>query len=358
MGEKPNRTIFPPAGPFQGVDPSHPNTDNFPPRLWKSIQQFFIEVHPVVRVGRYGFAVFLKEQGPPEVREMPLGSITELVQLALHRQLLRYHKTQVSTILPDPDNPSAFIPDSSPDLRPESYSNHNHFNHNHIRVSGGSGGSDEVESLQLSPPGTPDDTSDSEEFVEDERARLVGVTFAWPYPGNSVLVTGSFFNWRNTIALHRRERDISSTTTTTTSTSPTTNHQNPPSSPNTLSTPNTPLLLPTSAPGGASASPLLSPQHSPYPSLPSPSYPTSPPSFRDFNNKDNFGEIGAMCEPEDVFSTVLYLPPGKYEYKVITSSYSSLLLFSCLLVVLTCEFSLSLTELGIMTLTNSLSPTK
>jgi hypothetical protein len=24
-----------------------------------------------------------------------------------------------------------------------------------------------------------------------------------------------------------------------------------------------------------------------------------------------------MCEPEDVFSTVLYLPPGKYEYKFI-----------------------------------------
>lgn len=93
-GEKPNRTIFPPQGPYEGVDPSHPS-DNFPARLWKTMQQFFIDVHPVVQVGRYGFAMFLKEKGPPEVREMPLGSITELVQLALHRQLLRYHKTQV-----------------------------------------------------------------------------------------------------------------------------------------------------------------------------------------------------------------------------------------------------------------------
>jgi len=71
-------------------------------------------------------------------------------------------------------------------------------------------------------------------YSEDERTRLTGVTFKWPYAGTSVLVTGSFFNWRNTIALHKREKE----------------------------------------------SPL------------------------------DGGEL-------DVFSTVLYLPPGKFEYKFV-----------------------------------------
>jgi hypothetical protein len=72
---------------------------------------------------------------------------------------------------------------------------------------------------------------------EDGRSRLVGVTFVWPYAGTAVLVTGSFFNWCNTIPLHRRNSDSSTPTTT--------------------------------------------------------------------------------IAPEDVFSTVLYLPPGKHLYKFI-----------------------------------------
>ena len=84
-GEKPNRTIYPPAGPFEGVDPSHPCSDKFSPSLWKNLQQFLASVHPVVRVGRYGFAVYLHDEGPMEIREMPLGTVTELVQLSLQK---------------------------------------------------------------------------------------------------------------------------------------------------------------------------------------------------------------------------------------------------------------------------------
>jgi len=66
---------------------------------------------------------------------------------------------------------------------------------------------------------------------EAERSRLVGVTFVWPYLGTIVLVTGTFFNWRNSISLRR--------------------------------------------------------------------------------------DCDSISPSEDVFSTVLYLPPGKYEYKFI-----------------------------------------
>lgn len=281
-GEKPNRTIFPPAGPFDGVDPSHPNADKFPPTIWRTLAQFFLSVHPVVRVGRYGFAVYLKEEGPPEVREMPLGSITELVQLALHKQLLKYHKTQVSTILPEENNNGD---GSSP--RQEGFN---------LAHGGGNlppgyyNGLPADELHLLSPPTTT--TSTTNEYIpsydpldgadetipgEDERARLVGVTFAWPYPGTSVLVTGSFFNWRNTIALHRRERDYSNSSSSSTSSS------NPPLTPTSSTTPS-----------------QISTQ-------------SVPPRENNFY----FGVTGALCEPEDVFSTVLYLPPGKYEYKFI-----------------------------------------
>jgi hypothetical protein len=61
---------------------------------------------------------------------------------------------------------------------------------------------------QGSPPsqGSPDEADDDVDdlpFIEDpKRSQFIGVTFVWPYVGNSVLITGSFFNWRNTIALH------------------------------------------------------------------------------------------------------------------------------------------------------------
>lgn len=90
-GEKPNRIIFPPQGSFGGADPNHPR-DNYPSVWWKTLHQFFMEVHPVAHTGRYGFAIYLKEKGPPEVRDMPLGTITEMVQMALDRQLLMYNK--------------------------------------------------------------------------------------------------------------------------------------------------------------------------------------------------------------------------------------------------------------------------
>jgi len=61
-GDKPSRYIYPPTGPFDGVDPSHPNPDKFSIGLWKSMQQFFLSVHPIVRVGRYGFAVFFERR--------------------------------------------------------------------------------------------------------------------------------------------------------------------------------------------------------------------------------------------------------------------------------------------------------
>lgn len=205
-GEKPNRTIYPPTGPFDGVDPSHPSSDKFSPALWKSLQSFLASVHPVVKVGRYGFAVFLKEEGPLEIREMPLGTITELVQLSLHRHLLKYHKTQVSS------------------MSPEDMHTHNSTSTEEFPTSPGPDGADE--GIDMDP-------------VEHDRTRLVGITFVWPYVGKSVLVTGSFFNWRNTIALHKYE------------------------------------------------------------------------------NEPGYGGNGAVKEAEEVFSTVLYLPPGKYEYKFV-----------------------------------------
>lgn len=223
-GEKPNRTIYPPSGPFDGVDPSHPCSDKFSPALWKSLQQFLASVHPVTRVGRYGFAVFLHEEGPVEVREMPLGTATELVQLSLHKHLLKYHKTQVSTMSPEDtiySNTTTSSPQDSfsfEDFRPPS-----------------------------PLPDGADDDSDDIQFSEGDRTRLVGVPFVWPYVGKSVLVTGSFFNWRNTIALHRYESE--------------------------------------------------------------PGYGVT------VNPSSNNG--GGLSETEDVFSTVLYLPPGKYEYKFV-----------------------------------------
>ena len=90
-GEKPNRTIFPPQSSFEGADPNHPR-DHYPHTWWKAMQQFFIDVHPVAHCGRYGFALYLKEKGPLEVRDMPLGVITEMVQMALDRQLLTYNR--------------------------------------------------------------------------------------------------------------------------------------------------------------------------------------------------------------------------------------------------------------------------
>ncbi len=270
-GEKPNRVIYPQSGPFEGVDPSHPNSDKFSNSLWKTLHQFLSNSHPIVRVGRYGFAVFLKEEGPPEVREMPLGSITELVQLALHRQLLRYHKTQVSTIPPE---------ELGTDLLSPRNDNFGFLNLNTGFYESG----DDLQLLSPSdqyPSYDPLDGADSMGIQEDDPSRMVPVSFIWPYPGTSVLVTGSFFSWRNTIALHKsRERDAYGGS----------NCANP-----LLPTPTQPLLpLPTNS-----------------------IQPLSPvPSFS--REKDNiyFGVNGAMVEAEDVFSTVLYLPPGKYEYKV------------------------------------------
>jgi len=214
-GDKPNRTIYPPTGPFDGVDPSHPCSDKFSPVLWKSLQQFLTSVHPVTRVGRYGFAVFLHEEGPMEVREMPLGTATELVQLSLHKHLLKYHKTQVSTMSPEDiaySTSNSTQQDYDSEFRPPS---------------------------PLSPDGADDDIEFTP-FIEDDRTRLVGVTFVWPYIGKSVLVTGSFFNWRNTIALHR------------------------------------------------------------------------------YGSEPEYSVNGVgLIEAEEVFSTVLYLPPGKYEYKFV-----------------------------------------
>jgi len=185
-GDKPNRTIYPPTGPFDGVDPSHPCSDKFSPQLWKSLQHFLTSVHPVTRVGRYGFAVFLHEEGPMEVREMPLGTATELVQLSLHKHLLKYHKTQVSTM-----SPEDIAYSTSTSTSQESYP---------------------YDEFRPPSPGSPNGADDSIDdilpFIDDpNRSQLVGVTFVWPYLGKSVLVTGSFFNWRNTIALHRYESE-------------------------------------------------------------------------------------------------------------------------------------------------------
>jgi hypothetical protein len=244
-GEKPNRTIFPPQGSFEGADPNHPR-DNYPYAWWKAVHQFLIDVHPTAQTGRYGFAVYLKEKGPPEVRDMPLGIITEVVQMALDRQLLVYNKKKslVSTV--------------------------------------GNLGVDQTQSTpQLPPPPTPprtdaDDTVDADDTHEAARSRLVGVTFMWPLrgthtPPHTVLVTGSFFNWRNTIALHRREHDQST-------------------SAHTLSQ----ILSPRQ--DGSDQFTRMTNAQKPYPIL---------------------GNMGGASEPEDVFSTVLYLPPGVYEYKFI-----------------------------------------
>lgn len=257
-GEKPSRTIFPPSGPFEGVDPSHPNVDKFPQYLWRSLQQFFINAHPVVKVGRYGFAVYLKEEGPPEVREMPLGRITELVQLALHKQLLKYHKTQVSTLLPDSENGIGDV--SSPRAdgfnpwpNPTAYYGAGTVDDSHL----------------IYPPSNDfvsgyDPLDGAEEILpEDDRSNYVDVTFTWPHPGTSVFVTGSFLNWRATIPLHRTERD------------------------------------PSSSP------------------IPSPTPPNPPQQPTRENNNYFFGVTGATCEPRDVFSTAFSLPPGRYEYKFI-----------------------------------------
>lgn len=253
-GEKPNRYIYPPTGPFDGVDPSHPNPDKFSSGLWKSLQQFFLSVHPVVRVGRYGFAVFLKEEGPIEVREMPLGSVTELVQLALHRHLLKYHKTQVSTMLPmEMHEEGGYATDN----------NHNYYGSM----------SEDLRSPSPLMDGADEGQLMLDDFCyDDERTPLVGITFVWAYSGTSVLVTGSFFNWRNTIALHQR-------------------------------TEKEPAFYngaPSPSASFASITSIIS------------------SSSNNNNIGNNGGNIGGkVVDPEDIFSTVLYLPPGKYEYKFI-----------------------------------------
>jgi len=106
---------------------------------------------------------------------------------------------------------------------------------------------------------------------DDEQTPLVPMTFMWAYSGTSVLVTGSFFNWRNTIALHRRiEKET----------------------------------------GFYNGAPSPSPSAS-FASITSIINST-------INNNNNGGNVGGkMVDAEDIFSTVLYLPPGKYEYKFI-----------------------------------------
>jgi hypothetical protein len=199
-------------------------------------------------VGRYGFAVFLKEEGPIEIREMPLGTVTELVQLALHRHLLKYHKTQVSTMLPM-------------EMHDENtYAQDNGLNYYSNAIS---------EDLRSPSPPLMDGADEGQMLMDDfcyddERAQLVGVTFVWAYIGTSVLVTGSFFNWRNTIALHRRvEKE--------------------------------PGFYNGNAPSPSSSIASMT-------------------SLISGNGNVNSGKI---VDSEDIFSTVLYLPPGKYEYKFI-----------------------------------------
>ena len=275
-GERPNRVIYPPSGPFDGVDPSHPNPERFSPGLWKSLQQFFITVHPVVRVGRYGFAQFLKEEGPSEVREMPLGSITELVQLALHRHILKYHKTQVSTAVPEaygimsgmvPYNPHMYYsPEEIAQPPPMQTALMDNYSYN------------DTQGLL-----------EEEQYAEDDdRSGHVPVSFLWPYPGTSVLVTGSFFNWRNTLALYRKEREIYFDRETAGAAG------------------NKDLFGFNGINNNSSSNNLVNLANMNLTS-------------NNINNNNNVvspPNVNGMVDSDDVFSTVLFITPGRYEYKV------------------------------------------
>lgn len=104
-----------------------------------------------------------------EIREMPLGTVTELVQLSLHRHLLKYHKTQVSS------------------MSPEDIHAHNSTSNEDFPTSPGPDGADE--GIDMDP-------------VEHDRTRLVGITFVWPYIGKSVLVTGIYHQINNQTNKH------------------------------------------------------------------------------------------------------------------------------------------------------------
>eukprot|EP01119_Soliformovum_irregulare_P023927 TRINITY_DN8461_c0_g1_i3.p1 TRINITY_DN8461_c0_g1~~TRINITY_DN8461_c0_g1_i3.p1 ORF type:complete len:473 (+),score=89.92 TRINITY_DN8461_c0_g1_i3:73-1491(+) len=65
LGNAPTRVIYPSADRFDGVDPNFPLASNFTEDQWTILKNFLIASHPVKKNGRHGFALFLKEKGPP-----------------------------------------------------------------------------------------------------------------------------------------------------------------------------------------------------------------------------------------------------------------------------------------------------
>eukprot|EP01113_Clastostelium_recurvatum_P022384 TRINITY_DN2669_c0_g1_i2.p1 TRINITY_DN2669_c0_g1~~TRINITY_DN2669_c0_g1_i2.p1 ORF type:complete len:922 (+),score=223.04 TRINITY_DN2669_c0_g1_i2:122-2887(+) len=143
QGEKPNRVIYPPSGEFPGVDPNHPDT-SFPPAIWDALDAFLRSIHPYSNSSRYAFAINILNNGPTILRELSLGHLTVLVQLALDKNILLFNKPLICTRDPPPE--------------PE----------------------------KKEPPPAPPTTPSSP---------TASISFSWRHGGSRVLLTGSWCGW-------------------------------------------------------------------------------------------------------------------------------------------------------------------
>lgn len=105
-GNPPNRVIYMSNDIYGGIDPNEPQT-KFSDSMWNTLKDFLHEIHPTKKQGRYGFAEFLKDKGPAIIRNEPLGLVTELVQVAIVKNLLKSTSGYVCTIGPTSDMPSS-----------------------------------------------------------------------------------------------------------------------------------------------------------------------------------------------------------------------------------------------------------
>lgn len=105
-GNPPNRVIYMSNDIYGGIDPNEPQT-KFSDSMWNTLKDFLREIHPTKKQGRYGFAEFLKDKGPATIRNEPLGLVTELVQVAIVKNLLKSTSGYVCTIGPTSDMPSS-----------------------------------------------------------------------------------------------------------------------------------------------------------------------------------------------------------------------------------------------------------
>ena len=82
------RLIYSSHSIFYGVDPRHPQS-RFEWYVWEALQVFLTSIHPMCYPLRYQFATFLKNEGPIQLKTLPLGILSELVESAISRGLLK-----------------------------------------------------------------------------------------------------------------------------------------------------------------------------------------------------------------------------------------------------------------------------